>query len=108
MACSRIARTTVGLAGLVLVFAGVAFRRSIAQSFSTPLVVSPGALTDGTTLLPNGWRIAPAGRHLGVSTLPLNSPGIIWTYAGDGVAGHSGDGGPATAASITMDRLSSC
>ena len=33
---------------------------------------SPGALADGSTLLPNGWRLAPAGRHLTVGDLPLN------------------------------------
>src|SRR4029078_9838770 len=31
----------------------------------------PGAQGGGTTLLPNGWRIAPAGRHLTVGDLPL-------------------------------------
>jgi YVTN family beta-propeller protein len=31
----------------------------------------PGPIGDGTTLLPNGWRIAPAGRHLPVGDLPL-------------------------------------
>ena len=31
----------------------------------------PGAMGDGTVLLPSGWRIAPAGRHLGVGDLPL-------------------------------------
>jgi DNA-binding beta-propeller fold protein YncE len=37
----------------------------------TPRVVRPG--TDGdVTVLPNGWRIAPAGRHVQVSDLPLN------------------------------------
>src|SRR5215470_9237507 len=25
----------------------------------------------GSTLLPNGWRIAPAGRHINVGDLPL-------------------------------------
>lgn len=34
--------------------------------------VSPGPLPDGTTLLPSGWRIRPAGRVVGVGTLPLN------------------------------------
>jgi DNA-binding beta-propeller fold protein YncE len=33
----------------------------------------PGVQPDGTTLLANGWRIAPAGRHLRVGTLPLNA-----------------------------------
>jgi YVTN family beta-propeller protein len=31
----------------------------------------PGPLGDGVTLLPNGWRIAPVGRHLDVGDLPL-------------------------------------
>jgi len=32
----------------------------------------PGPLPDGSTLLPSGWRIHPAGRAVGVGTLPLN------------------------------------
>src|SRR3989442_531005 len=32
----------------------------------------PGALRDGSTLLPTGWRIRPAGRVVPVGTLPLN------------------------------------
>ena len=32
----------------------------------------PGAMADGTTLLPNGWRIQPAGKHVRVGDLPLN------------------------------------
>jgi len=32
----------------------------------------PGSLGGGETLLPNGWRIAPAGRHLPIGDLPLN------------------------------------
>jgi DNA-binding beta-propeller fold protein YncE len=32
----------------------------------------PGALAGGVTLLPNGWRIAPAGKHVTVGDLPLN------------------------------------
>jgi YVTN family beta-propeller protein len=31
----------------------------------------PGRQDGGTVLLPNGWRIAPAGRHLTVGDLPL-------------------------------------
>ena len=34
--------------------------------------VMPGAEGGGVTLLPNGWKIAPAGRHLPVGDLPLN------------------------------------
>src|SRR6266568_1170559 len=33
---------------------------------------SPGNLSDGTTLLPNGWRLAPAGKHVMVGNMPLN------------------------------------
>src|SRR6266851_5083842 len=32
----------------------------------------PGVLRDGSTLLPTGWRIRPAGRVVPVGTLPLN------------------------------------
>src|SRR5574340_1187935 len=31
----------------------------------------PGPLGGGETLLPNGWRLAPAGRHFGIGDLPL-------------------------------------
>jgi YVTN family beta-propeller protein len=31
----------------------------------------PGPVEDGATLLPNGWRIAPAGRHLPVGDFPM-------------------------------------
>ena len=31
----------------------------------------PGPQGDGSTLLPNGWRIAPTGRHLPIGDLPL-------------------------------------
>ena len=31
----------------------------------------PGPLGEGVTLLPNGWRIAPAGSHLDAGDLPL-------------------------------------
>jgi DNA-binding beta-propeller fold protein YncE len=34
--------------------------------------VWPGYKGDGVTLLPNGWRIAPEGRHVTVGDLPMN------------------------------------
>jgi len=34
--------------------------------------VWPGYKGEGVTLLPNGWRIAPEGRHLTVGGLPMN------------------------------------
>ncbi|HWF84808.1 MAG TPA: SMP-30/gluconolactonase/LRE family protein, partial [Vicinamibacterales bacterium] len=36
-----------------------------------PAALRPGVLGQGVTLLPNGWRIAPAGRHVQVGDLPL-------------------------------------
>ena len=45
---------------------------TVAQSGSHQISALPGKLEDGSVLLPNGWRIAPAGKHLGVGTLPLN------------------------------------
>src|SRR5256884_3680419 len=34
--------------------------------------LTPGPQTDGTTLLPSGWRVHPAGRQVGVGPLSLN------------------------------------
>src|SRR5437762_7316962 len=47
-------------APLVLLFAAV-----------PALAGPPGPEGGGVTLLPNGWRIAPAGRHITVGDLPL-------------------------------------
>jgi YVTN family beta-propeller protein len=35
-------------------------------------VTLPGTAADGSVLLPNGWRLAPAGRQVTVGDLPLN------------------------------------
>ena len=35
------------------------------------MVARPGALGGGVTLLPNGWKIAPAGRHVQVGSFPM-------------------------------------
>ena len=45
---------------------------TVAQSSSVQPTAVPGKLDDGSILLPNGWRVAPAGKHVGVGTLPLN------------------------------------
>src|SRR5437762_12220250 len=37
-----------------------------------PAAIRPGAVGGGVTLLPNGWKIAPAGRHIQVGDLPLS------------------------------------
>jgi YVTN family beta-propeller protein len=39
---------------------------------AAPLAHRPGPATRGETLLPNGWRIAPAGQALSVGDLPLS------------------------------------
>jgi DNA-binding beta-propeller fold protein YncE len=36
-----------------------------------PPSMRPGALGGGVTLLPNGWKIAPAGQHVQVGSFPL-------------------------------------
>jgi len=36
------------------------------------VALTPGRLSDGRVLLPNGWKLSPAGRHLDVGDLPLN------------------------------------
>ena len=44
-------------------------------------VLHPGPMGMGVTLLPNGWKIAPAGRHIVVGDLPLamaESPDGRW------------------------------
>jgi YVTN family beta-propeller protein len=42
----------------------------VAQEGKKP--VWPGNQGNGVTLLSNGWRVAPAGRYVGVSGLPMN------------------------------------
>ncbi len=57
----------VAVVCIVLVAAAVV---SVAQR-GPAAPVWPGYKGKGVTLLPNGWRIAPAGRHLNVGDLPL-------------------------------------
>ena len=48
---------------------------AIVGSFAQPGAIPaprPGPVPGGATLLPNGWRIDPAGRHTQVGDLPLN------------------------------------
>ena len=60
---------SIGALGLALIGSVLIMR---AQSAPVQSTAVPGASTDGTMLLPNGWRLAPAGKHLPLSTLPLN------------------------------------
>jgi hypothetical protein len=45
--------------GLILATAGL----SVVAQRAAPPPRRPGPVGDGVTQLPNGWRIAPAGRH---------------------------------------------
>src|SRR5688572_28399003 len=44
----------------------------VAQNDSPLPTSRPGVLGAGVTRLPNGWRIAPAGRHLQAGDFPLS------------------------------------
>jgi len=63
-------RSVFGLiaAGLFVATASLA---SFAQ-WGVPPGALPGPLGAGVTLLPNGWRISAAGKHMAIGDLPLN------------------------------------
>src|SRR5215831_13385220 len=55
----------------------IVFGVGVAASLSTlaqrgPAAAGPGYRGNGVTLLPNGWSIAPEGRHVTVGDLPMN------------------------------------
>src|SRR5262245_41053763 len=54
---------------LTLVVTGSAMLSRAQTPSATAL---PGPQGDGSTLLANGWRLAPAGRQIAVGDLPLN------------------------------------
>jgi len=64
------AKMLVGVAGVSLAVAAAA--GAVIAQHADPQAVLPGSLGGGETLLPNGWKIAPAGRHLAIGDLPLN------------------------------------
>src|SRR5262245_27153775 len=68
---TTIRRSLLGLATLFPVLIGASALWLRAQSAGA-VAPTPGAAGDGTTLLSNGWRLGPAGRHIPLSTLPLN------------------------------------
>ena len=49
----------------------------------------PGPLRDGSTLLPSGWRIRPAGKSVTVGTLPL---GLVTLSDGSALVSYNGHG----------------
>src|SRR3954469_9889356 len=62
-------------AGALVLFGivvGIASLSPLAQRGPTA-PVWPGLQSAGVTLLPNGWRIAPEGRHVTVGGLPMNA-----------------------------------
>ena len=69
----RDSKTTGRAATVLLTFGAciIAIVGSIAQRGAVP-PPRPGRQSSGATLLPNGWRIAPAGRHVQIGDLPLN------------------------------------
>src|SRR5436309_637906 len=60
-----------GVLGVFAVAVMAAAISPLAQDGAVP-PVWPGYQGHGVTLLPNGWRIAPEGRHVTVGGLPMN------------------------------------
>src|SRR5262249_56721075 len=54
-------------------------RRVTLAQHTAPPPHRPGVVGGGVTQLPNGWRIAPAGRHAPIGDLPLN---MVWAPDG--------------------------
>jgi DNA-binding beta-propeller fold protein YncE len=55
----------------IAVFVVAVFGAMPFTSGDVPASMQPGPLGNGVTLLPNGWKIAPAGHHVQVGSLPL-------------------------------------
>src|SRR5216117_2348789 len=49
----------------------VASGQALSDVKTRPAAIERPGVERGATLLPNGWRIAPAGRHMNVGDLPL-------------------------------------
>lgn len=62
-------RRFLALLGVSLLFVITAAGSIAQRGPASP--VWPGSLGNGVTLLPNGWKIQPAGRHLSIGDLPL-------------------------------------
>ena len=66
-----IGRACAGVAAVALAGGGT-YEVTRAQTSGSQSIVIPGAASDGSVTLPNGWRLQPAGRHLTLGDLPLN------------------------------------
>jgi DNA-binding beta-propeller fold protein YncE len=66
---SKVRTFILGGVSLCVVVVGSAI---LSRAQTTSATASPGPRGDGSTLLPNGWRLAPAGLQLPVGDLPLN------------------------------------
>lgn len=73
------ARLVVSLLGTALLIASAAGITVAQRTPPQSAPQRPGVLGAGVTLLPNGWKIAPAGKHLPIGDLPLNM-----TFSPDG------------------------
>src|SRR6185295_15135698 len=64
-------RSSLLLLAVALLTTGSGVSAADAPQPPKPHPERPGPAGGGVTLLPNGWRIAPAGRHIPVGDLPL-------------------------------------
>ncbi len=86
--------------GLIQAFAG-----NGTQGFSGDGGSATGAQLDspqGVTVLPDGRVIIADSHNNRLRSITTN--GVITTFAGNGASGYSGDGGPATAAKLSLPQ----
>src|SRR5262245_5478177 len=66
----RLSLRTLGALGVLC--GGVLTATLITRAQSGPAQpLNVGGQPDGSTMLPNGWRLMPAGKHVAVGDLPL-------------------------------------
>src|SRR5581483_3571708 len=70
---ATIRRLTLGCAAVLSFALGSIWVVARAQTAPPPqAAATPGAQSDGSVLLSNGWRVAPTGRSIPVGPLPLS------------------------------------
>jgi hypothetical protein len=60
-----------GFALVAVLATGIFLTADAAPESGTVTSAQPGNQGRGVVLLPNGWKIAPAGRHIPIGDLPL-------------------------------------